>query len=572
MKQTLKLSWVLIALLAAVVVSSCKKDDDKPAKEVTAGFSYTVDANNTLMYTFTNESQNATSYVWDFGDGSTTSTDANPVHTFTAAGTFTVKLTATGDGGSDVITQPVTVVNANEMLTILTGGDQKTWKLIRDVSTGRYPLECGPEANPTEIWWAMGKGNDELANRPCVLNDEWIFKADGSFAFDAKGDYWGETGVFAEDLLNKCNSTDDMRGPNGEDLSAWNNGTHQWSIEEGKLTVSGLGAFIGLQKIGTDLEVKTPQESVSYKITKLSEGSTDTLALETTYDNGNGHWRIVLVHYDNPADEPPLPGPKPNVTFDMAVDGLTITITNNTSGATSYAWDFGDGQTSTEQNPTHTYATPGIYNVKLVASNANGSNEGSKMAFITNQTVSDAVLQGGAWKIRDAATSIFVGPGLGDPSWWQVPYTDMQPNGAWYCIMNDEFIFSEGGVYEYKTNGDARNDGYKGQTAGCYTDAELAAQDFPFLSATHSYVLNTDDPAHPYIILTNGPSQAAFIGFYKGYYGGENNDQSTAPNGGIATNRYEVLGYANSGTKEYLFLTVIINLESNATWSVILER
>lgn len=42
----------------------------------------------------------------------------------------------------------------------------------------------------------------------------------------------------------------------------------------------------------------------------------------------------------------------------------------------SYAWDFGDGTTSTDQNPTHTYAQPGWYNVCLVATGLNGGNEG----------------------------------------------------------------------------------------------------------------------------------------------------------------------------------------------------
>ncbi len=47
--------------------------------------------------TFTNTSTNADSYLWDFGDG-TTSTDVNPVHYYTAKGDYTIKLTATNQG------------------------------------------------------------------------------------------------------------------------------------------------------------------------------------------------------------------------------------------------------------------------------------------------------------------------------------------------------------------------------------------------------------------------------------------------------------------------------------------
>jgi PKD repeat protein len=47
----------------------------------------------------------ATSYLWDFGDGTTTSTEEEPQHTFTTAGTFSITLTATGPGGSTSLTQ-----------------------------------------------------------------------------------------------------------------------------------------------------------------------------------------------------------------------------------------------------------------------------------------------------------------------------------------------------------------------------------------------------------------------------------------------------------------------------------
>src|SRR5690606_39869418 len=47
-------------------------------------------------------------YLWDFGDGNT-SADQNPVHTFTAPGTYTVELTVTGPGGTDTATLPIEV-------------------------------------------------------------------------------------------------------------------------------------------------------------------------------------------------------------------------------------------------------------------------------------------------------------------------------------------------------------------------------------------------------------------------------------------------------------------------------
>ncbi len=55
------------------------------------------------------------------------------------------------------------------------------------------------------------------------------------------------------------------------------------------------------------------------------------------------------------------------------INSLTIQFLNNSVNATSYAWDFGDGNTSTAANPSHTYGIGGNYTVTLVASNGNCS-------------------------------------------------------------------------------------------------------------------------------------------------------------------------------------------------------
>ncbi|WP_407355724.1 PKD domain-containing protein [Methanolobus sp. WCC5] len=61
-----------------------------------------------------------------------------------------------------------------------------------------------------------------------------------------------------------------------------------------------------------------------------------------------------------------------NVTSGVAP--LTVSFTDHsTESPTSWTWDFGDGNTSTEQNPTHTYSSPGSYTVSLTASNVHGS-------------------------------------------------------------------------------------------------------------------------------------------------------------------------------------------------------
>ncbi len=96
-----------------VVLEACNEEDmcDTYTETVEvlpltqAGFTYTADL---LVVTFTNMSLNATSYLWDFGDG-TTSTETHPIHVFTATGTYTVTLAAYGPCGEDSYTEVLSV-------------------------------------------------------------------------------------------------------------------------------------------------------------------------------------------------------------------------------------------------------------------------------------------------------------------------------------------------------------------------------------------------------------------------------------------------------------------------------
>ncbi len=572
-------------LVAAVFLVSCKKDDP----EVISGFTYKADANNFLKIDFTSTAQNFSSLAWDFGD-SQTSTEANPSHTYAAAGKYTVKLTATGAGGTDVFTQNIELVDNNAQLTILAGTTSKTWKLLRVPKSGRYPMLVGP-FDRSSIWWAMGLNNDEIANRPCSMNDEFTFYRDGTYKFDDKGDFWVEGNWYAKpDNICAASTPANMKDANGNDMSKFGSGTHKFTVTTDKLTLTGVGAWIGLFKIGTDVENKLPQPSTIYGIKKLVEGTTDTLVLENNYKfsasdaNFGGYWQLVLVHYDNPADEPAIPERKPATDFSFEANLLQVTFTNKSKYATSYSWDFGDGGTSTAESPSHSYAASGTYKVKLTATNSVASVVKEKDVTVTDGAVitADNII-GGPWKIRQAANSIFVGPALGDPSWWQVPL-DFLTGGKtgttddWSCISNDEFIFTSDGKYEYRTNGDARNDGFFGDPNGCWSDAqvEASATGKPFGSGIHTFTVTPSTAtSRAKLTLTNGTSgRVAFVGFYKGYYGGENNDRTKPANGGSNTNQYEIMSYSKTGNTETLIISVDIsaNKDGSASWSAVLVR
>lgn len=77
---------------------------------------------------------------------------------------------------------------------------------------------------------------------------------------------------------------------------------------------------------------------------------------------------------DKPSEGPSKPDVETKVVanFTYEVNGLEVTFTNTSEGATTYKWDFGDGETSKEASPKHAYEGAGEYTVKLTAANADG--------------------------------------------------------------------------------------------------------------------------------------------------------------------------------------------------------
>ena len=65
-------------------------------------------------------------------------------------------------------------------------------------------------------------------------------------------------------------------------------------------------------------------------------------------------------------------------------DWRVVSFSNFSQNATDYEWNFGDGNMSTEENPTHTYAAGGTYEVDLIASSGNTSKTSTKTIEITD--------------------------------------------------------------------------------------------------------------------------------------------------------------------------------------------
>lgn len=150
-------------LLSFTLVTSCGDDESpEPTPDpsiVVANFAAQVDADNSLIYDFTNSSvvngitDRTFTSAWDFG-GDGTSSEESPSHTFSAEGTYTVTLTVTAtDGVTAMASQEIEVTapkNRYAIITDMTDDDtgELRFQAMDSIGTGRitfmYRVAEGP--------------------------------------------------------------------------------------------------------------------------------------------------------------------------------------------------------------------------------------------------------------------------------------------------------------------------------------------------------------------------------------------------------------------------------------------
>ena len=115
-----KILFASVIAFMAIFATSCKDKNAGDAPK--ARFAYAVDG---MVVTFTNASKDATDYVWDFGDGTATSAEVNPVHEYAEAGTYAVKLTAKNKAGENSFTD--NIVLEKPLFAVTIDGDFEDW-------------------------------------------------------------------------------------------------------------------------------------------------------------------------------------------------------------------------------------------------------------------------------------------------------------------------------------------------------------------------------------------------------------------------------------------------------------
>jgi PKD repeat protein len=104
---------------------------------------------------------------------------------------------------------------------------------------------------------------------------------------------------------------------------------------------------------------------------------------------------------------------------------LTVKFTDKSTGSpTSWKWSFGDGSTSTAQNPTHKYSKTGKYTVSLTVKNAKGSSTITKSNYINVVTVPVAAFSASPTSGKVPLTVKFTDKSTGSPTSWSWNFGD----------------------------------------------------------------------------------------------------------------------------------------------------
>lgn len=358
----------------------------------------TFTANPTTLYEgnsvqFANTtSGNYVSASWTFDGGSpATSTATNPTVTYSNHGTYDATLTIVNTNGcSSSTTEQITVYEAvppvadfSASETQITAGNSVTFT---DLS----------ENIPTSWSWTFEGGTPATSNlqNPTVTYSEpgeytVTLVASNAFGSDTetKTEYISVAAVYnmSNEAIYVCNGT--YKDPGG-DSNYPNNGNYTQTIYP-----STEGAYVMLNFTSFSLQAASGWYSTCSDLFYIYDGtSTSATALvngvcgtnnpgTVTATNADGALTIVFTSNNttNAAGweaEISCYMPEPEAIFTAEISEnctRNIATTNESEYATSYLWAFGDGATSTETAPTHTYAENGTYTITLTASNANGS-------------------------------------------------------------------------------------------------------------------------------------------------------------------------------------------------------
>ena len=329
-----------------------------PAPPPAAGFTKVLSpangvAPNTVVFTDTSTG-GPTGWTWTFGDG-TGSSLQNPTKVYSTGGVFTINMTAIYTGGSlAAAPQTVTIYSTpaasfTKVLAPLNGVAPVT-VTFTDTSTG----------NVTSWLWNFGDSNATSTNpnSSTAQNPSHTYVGAGNFTVT----------LTATNIAGSNTSA-------GQVVSVF-------TVPAAAFTKSATNTVVGAAVTFTDTSTGNPTSWAW----AFGDATTSTAQNPSKSYSAPGAYSVTLTATNAAGSNTSagqtvnvFPAPVASFTKVLApttgVAPCTVTFTDtSTGGITAWLWTFGDGTTSTAQNPTKTYSAAGNYNVTLQVTNAGGSN------------------------------------------------------------------------------------------------------------------------------------------------------------------------------------------------------
>lgn len=319
-----------------------------------------------------------TTYQWTFGDGRISQV-ANPTHTYLGAGSFRVNLTVTDANGCQRTFTLPEPVNIGEGFRLNMDAQEN----LVNRTTCQAPLEVNFTSNPGignfTYLWNFGDGNTSTLQNP-----SHTYTTFGNFNVNLTVRNLDNNCTVSEQLTNfvriinfQPSFTTALQGNACAPAQVRFENTSS-AVLEGQTVTWDFGDGTTLTGPANDPEFRTPIHTYTRPgnfTVRLAIGDATGKFCEGSIETPDAVVLPDAIVADFTADQTGF--------CTLNNGGFTVNFSDLSMGASSWLWDFGDGTTSTEQNPTHTYNGFGNYDVTLTVTNAQGcSNTLTRERFI----------------------------------------------------------------------------------------------------------------------------------------------------------------------------------------------
>ncbi len=289
---------------------------------------------------------NINSYSWDFGDGGSSSL-ANPSHTYTASGDYTVSLTVSGPGGSNSKTQTNYINVADPAQPPVANFSGTPFSGARPLAVSFTNLSTGDVSSYS---WNFGDGGSSS-----LPNPSHTFTSTGKYTISLSVN--GPGGSNTNTKTNYISVTDPPPPPVADFSAKPLSGVSPLAVNFSNLSTGAISSYAWNFGDGVSSSLANPSHTYT-----AAGGYTVTLTVSGP-GGSNNKTKTNYIHVSDPNSVPvadfsatPRFGNKP----------LTVNFTDLSTGdVTVWSWTFGDGTDSSATNPSHTYAMPGVYDVDL---------------------------------------------------------------------------------------------------------------------------------------------------------------------------------------------------------------